>query len=97
MEGMIDKMKKTMNIIINQEKAQKYDVLCSFDSKLTNCSYVIFTDYYEDEKGQLIFSAGKYEQIDKETIRVDKNLTDIEYDMVSEVMNKMLGNVIINK
>lgn len=89
-------MKKMMNIIINQEKAQKYDILCSFDSKLTNGSYVIFTDYYEDEKGQLIFSAGKYEKIDEDTIKVDKNLTDIEYEMVSEVMNKLIGNVATN-
>ena len=83
-------MKKRMTIIVDQEEPKEYEIFCSFDSDLTKKSYVLFTDYCENEKGQLLLLAGKYEQIDEKTLRVDIKLDQLEYEMVSEVMNKLI-------
>lgn len=85
-------MKKNMKIIFDQEEPKKYEIFCSFDSDLTKKSYVLFTDYCEDGKGQLLLHAGKYEQIDEDTLKVDKKLDKLEYEMVSEIMNKLIEN-----
>lgn len=79
-----------MNIIDEQNNMGKYEIFCSFDSNMTNKSYVLFTDYCEDENGKLIIQAGKYDVVNEDTISVDKNLTDDEYEMVSDVMNNLI-------
>ncbi len=83
-------MKKFVNIIDKNGNKSRVEVLCSFDSDMTNKSYVIFTDYSENQDGDLLMQAGKYEDIDSENLKVDKNLSDDEIEMVNEVMSRLI-------
>ena len=83
-------MKKIMNIIDEQNNKGRYEIFCSFDSNMTNKSYVLFTDHCVDEEGKLIIQAGRYSLIDDDTIKVDKNLIQEEYDMIANVMKGLI-------
>lgn len=95
MEEMQDRMKRFVNIVDGNGDKSRVEVLCYFDSDMTNKSYVIFTDYSKNKDGDLLMQAGKYEIVDSETLNVDKNLSDDEIEMVNEVMNRLIrsGNV----
>lgn len=82
-------MKKIMNIIDEENNSGKYEIFCTFDSELTNKSYVIYTGHYEDEDGSLIMRAGSYIE-SAEGLKVNKNLTHIENEMISNVMKNIL-------
>lgn len=83
-------MKNIMTIINEENKKGKYEIFSSFDSGMTGKSYVIYTGYYENENKQLVLNAGSYEVIDEDTIRVDRNLTHEENEMLTDIMNTIL-------
>ena len=95
MGGMKYRMKRFVIIVDGNGNKSRVEVLCYFDSDMTNKSYVIFTDYSKNKDGDLLMQAGKYEIVDSETLNVDKNLSDDEIEMVNEVMNRLIrsGNV----
>ena len=63
----------------------------SFDYKETQKSYVLYTSSKLDEFGKLIIQAGKYEVINEDTIKVDRNLTQEEFEMISQIMKEMIN------
>ena len=83
-------MKKIMNIVDENNNREKYEIFCTFDSNITNKSYVLYTDHHVDEEGKLIIQAGRYNLIDNETISINKNITKEEYDMISNIMNSLI-------
>lgn len=82
-------MKKIMTLIDEENHSDKYEIFCSFDSDMTGRSYVIYTGYYEDDKGQLVLNAGYYEEIDEDTLRINRNLTHEENQMISDIMKNI--------
>lgn len=87
-------MKRFMNIIDEENNTGKYEILCSFDSGMTLKSYVFYTDDCKDDEGKIVILTGAYEQIDENTLKVDKNLTNEEFEMISNVMNTLIEQVI---
>lgn len=87
--GRKDNMKKIMTLIDEENHAEKYEIFCSFDSDMTGKSYVVYTGYYEDDKKQLVLNAGRYEVIDENTLKIDKNLTKEENQMISDIMKNI--------
>lgn len=83
-------MKRTVTIINEEGNSEKYEVFCTFDSEMTGKSYVIYTGYYEDDNGQLLVHAGSYEKIGEDTLRVNRNLTHEEHEMISTIMNDLI-------
>ena len=84
-------MKKIVNIIDEENNEGKYEICFSFDSKETQKSYVLYTSSKLDEFGKLIIQAGKYEVINEDTIKVDRNLTQEEFEMISQIMKEMIN------
>lgn len=84
-------MKSVMTIINEENESGKYEIFSSFDAEMTGKSYVIYTGYYENENKQLVLNAGSYEIIDEDTIRVDRNLTQEEHKMLTDIMNNILA------
>ena len=82
-------MKKVMTLIDEENHSDKYEIFCSFDSDMTGRSYVIYTGYYENDKGQLVLNAGYYEQIDEDTLKINRNLTHEENQMISDIMKNI--------
>ena len=82
-------MKKVMTLIDEENHSDKYEIFCSFDSDMTGRSYVIYTGYYENDKGQLVLNAGHYEQIDEDTLKINRNLTHEENQMISDIMKNI--------
>lgn len=85
-------MKKVMNIIDDENKSGKYEIFCTFDSAMTNKSYVIYTEYIEDENGSLIMNAGSYIE-ENDYLKVNKKLTHEENEMISSVMKNIIDQV----
>ena len=83
-------MIKLMNIIDEENNEGKYEVFFRFESKNTKDNYILYTDYNKDDSGKIIIQAGKYEKIDENTLRVDRNMTKEEFEMISQIMSKMI-------
>lgn len=82
-------MKKVMKIIDEENNCGEYEIFCTFDSDMTNKSYVIYTKYSEEKDGTLIMNAGSYVE-ESDCLRVDKKLTHEENEMVSSVMENLI-------
>jgi len=86
-------MKDVMTLIDEENNSDRYEIFCSFDSEMTGKSYVVYTGYYEDEKGQLVLNAGSYEVIDEDTLKIDRNLTHEENNMLSDIMKNIFEQI----
>lgn len=82
-------MKKVVKIIDQDNNEDKYEVLCTFESGMTNKNYVIYSGYHEDKDGKLLVQAGSYTEKDG-YYNVDTDLTHEEYEMISNVMNNLI-------
>lgn len=89
-------MKKVVRIIDQDNKDEKYEVLCTFESGMTNKNYVIYSGYYEDKEGKLLVQAGSYTEKDG-YYDVDTDLTHEEYEMISDVVNKLVNRAEKNR
>ena len=47
-------MKRVVKIIDQDNNEEKYEVLCTFESGMTNKNYVIYSGYHEDKEGKLL-------------------------------------------
>ena len=83
-------MKSSMNVIDEENNIGEYRIICTFDSEFTGKSYVIYTDNKKGEDGKLLIMSGSYEKKDENTIRVDRNLSNGEYEMISEIMKNLI-------
>lgn len=83
-------MKQVMKIIDQNKNEEEYEVLCTFESEMTNKNYVIYSGYYEDKEGKLLIQAGSYTEKDG-YYDVNTDLTRDEYEMVSDVMRNLIG------
>lgn len=82
-------MKKVMRIIDEENNEEEFEILCTFDSELTNKSYVIYSGYYVDEEGKILMQAGSYEE-ENDYLKVDKRLTQEENEMIQSIMQKII-------
>lgn len=85
-------MKKVMKVIDEEKNSGEYEVFCTFDSGLTNKSYVLYTQYAENKDGSVLVHAGSYTK-DGDVLMVDKRLTQQESEMVSTLIKSMLEQV----
>lgn len=84
-------MKKVVKIIDQNNTEEQYEVLCTFESGMTNKNYVIYSGYHEDKDGKLLVQAGSYTEKDG-YYDVDTDLTHEEYEMISDVMKNLIDN-----
>lgn len=89
-------MKRVVKIIDQDNREEKYEVLCTFESGMTNKNYVIYSGYYEDNEGKILIQAGSYTESEG-VYNVDTNLTMEEYEMVSDVMKNLINHAEGNK
>lgn len=82
-------MKRVMKIIDEENNEEEFEILCTFDSDLTNKSYVIYSGYYVDEDGTVLMQAGSYED-EGDYLKVDKRLTQEENEMIQSIMKKII-------
>lgn len=82
-------MSRAVKIIDEENNVGEYEFLCTFDSKLTSKSYIVYTEYAEDKEGSLLMHAGSYVKNGEDFI-VNKQLDKQEYDMISHLMNNMI-------
>lgn len=85
-------MKRVMKMIDEENKEGIYEIVCSFDSELTNKSYVIYTEYCENHVGELLVKGASYVE-DGDFLRVDTRLTSEEYEMISDVLKSLMEQV----
>lgn len=82
-------MKKVMKVIDEEKNSGEYEIFCTFDSGLTNKSYVLYTEYAENKDGNILIHAGSYVK-DGEILMVDKRLTEQENEMMSTFMKSVI-------
>lgn len=82
-------MKKIMNIIDEENNLGQYEIFCTFDSKLTNRSYVIYMKKDEADEKFFIMKAGSYVE-EEDLLKVDTRLTHQEYEMISNIVKNIL-------
>ncbi len=82
-------MKRIMKIVDDENNEGKFEIFCSFDSELTKKSYVIYTEYLEGEKGELLMHAGSYVE-EPDYLKVNTKITSEENQMISEVLQKII-------
>ena len=82
-------MKRVMKIIDEENNEGEYEIICHFDSELTNKSYVVYTGYYEDEDGKILMHAGSYVE-DGDVLRVNTKITHEENEMITDVVNSII-------
>ena len=79
--------------IIDENGIEKeYNILFTFDNKKTNKSYVVYTDYSEDENGKVITFSSSYNVSNNRTILEPietKEELDIINSMLTEISKKM--------
>lgn len=85
-------MKRLVNIIDEEMNTGEYEIFCTFDSDITNKSYVIFTERCKDKTGNVLMRAGSYVK-EGEVLKVDKRLTDEEYEMISTIIQDLIDEV----
>lgn len=83
-------MKKVMRVIDEEKNSGEYEVFCTFDSGLTNKSYVLYTEYGEDKDGNILMHAGSYVKNEEDVLIVDKRLTEQENEMISTLMESII-------
>lgn len=82
-------MKKVVKIIDEEKNVGEYEVFCTFDSGLTNKSYILYTEYSEDKDGNILMHAGSYTK-GEDALIVNKRLTNQENEMISTFMNSII-------
>lgn len=78
-------MKRIIKIVDEENNEGEYEVFCTFDSRLTNKSYVIYSGYYEDKDGSVLMQAGSYKK-ENDYLKVDTRLTPKENEMMESIM-----------
>ena len=66
------------------------DVLLTFDSDDTGCSYVVFTDNSVDAEGKVQVSARRYRG-ELSSAALEELTEEAEWDMVNEALQEALG------
>ena len=79
---------KKLKIVNSDNKQCEYDILCTFDSKITGKSYMIYTDYSKDSAGNIqVFSATYIPN--EEPIKLEALKSNEEHDIIEEVLKEL--------
>lgn len=81
------KDKITLKNELGEEK--KFDILFTFDSKETNKTYIVYTDYSKDYKGNLNCYSGYYENEEFLPVTSEKEL-----NFINETLNTLTSSIL---
>lgn len=87
-------MQKSGKIIIKDGKEEKeYSILVTFDISEKNKSYVLYTDYSKDDKGNLKIYSSSYNQEGRLRPVLEKDEMEIIEDYIKKIEDDLKSGI----